>query len=72
MYKIATYELEAKMASGGEVETIFRCIQETKESQNGKNHTKPKRERLVFNLPGIARRVVRRGGMRMAGVCCQR
>ena len=72
MYKIATYELEAKMASGGEVETIFRCIQETKENRNGKNHTKRKRERLVFNLPGIARRVVRRGDMRMAGVCCQR
>ena len=27
---------------------------------------------MVFNLPGIARRVVRMGGMRMAGVCCQR
>ena len=54
------------------MKTIFRCIQETKESRNGKNHTKPKRERLVFNLPGIARRVVRWEGMRMAGVCCQR
>ena len=43
MYKIATFELEAKMASGVEVETIFRCIQETKESRDGKNHTKPKR-----------------------------
>ena len=46
MYKIATYELEAKMASGGEVETIFRCIQETKESRNGKNHTKAKKREV--------------------------